>query len=216
MNQHQPSRLAQLGRGAVVSVLATLLAAHSHSGADGFTPSLFAIVVCAAVAWPICVVFAGKRRSLAATTIAVGATQGLFHWVFSAVGPVSLASGPHHGAALTGAGSGEVLNGGVLSGQGADPLTTALASSHAESHAAMLAAHVFAAILTIFLLRNVDAALEALSSVVSFLAAILLPLRLTVTPPARAPRTVLAAVTGFKKIQLLTLPALRGPPLLSA
>lgn len=79
------SRAARTARGAIGAVLATVLAAASHSLAGGEV-SAFAVFAAGVVALPVCVALAGRAQSLWRIALAVTVSQFLYHWAFSGIG----------------------------------------------------------------------------------------------------------------------------------
>jgi len=74
----------RLARGWAGAAAATLAAALSHSLAGGGFPSLPIIVLSLALSGLVCSLLASRVLSLWRMTVAVGLSQGIFHWLFSA------------------------------------------------------------------------------------------------------------------------------------
>ena len=87
------SRWSRVGRGASAAFFATLVAACSHTIAGADAPDLFAVLVTALFALPLCVALAGRRLSLPRLSAAVLLSQALFHWCFSLLGLSTVAAG---------------------------------------------------------------------------------------------------------------------------
>src|SRR5690606_28685168 len=98
------TRAARTARGALGAGAATLLAAVSHALAGG-TITPLAVGATALLALPLCVGLAGRIGSLWRLSLAVGASQFLYHWSFWGLGTSSAPGGaepvPHHASHLT-------------------------------------------------------------------------------------------------------------------
>lgn len=86
------SRAARTARGAFGALVATVLAAASHALAGGAV-TLIAIIATALFALPICVLLAGRVGSLWRLSLAVVASQFVYHWSFSGLGLAASSSG---------------------------------------------------------------------------------------------------------------------------
>lgn len=148
------TRAARTARGFVLAGFAVLIAAVSHMLAGGNTPTILALGATMVVALPLAVALAGKRYGIVRSGVAVGATQGLFHWLFVWVGSPDVAilqsggSMPSHAEHLG------VVAGGLPALS--DPVTAGVA---------MWASHAVAAVLTVLMLRRGEAALVTLRHV---------------------------------------------------
>lgn len=97
----RPSRLPLLLRGSVAAAIATFMALVSHVAAGGELPGWLGITVPLLLSTMVCVLLAGRRLSLARLTVAVSASQFLFHTLFVLGSITPLRSmGHQHGAPL--------------------------------------------------------------------------------------------------------------------
>ncbi|HEY4614326.1 MAG TPA: hypothetical protein VIG75_02570 [Citricoccus sp.] len=218
---------ARLTRGWAAAVVATLMAAGSHTLAAGHdaAPAPVVWLLTLVLAGPVCTALAGRAQSWWRLAVAVASSQVLFHWLYSwpavptgAPGSLRVARpGPqsgvqhelHHGAhGLTLAppvGPGPAAPGDGLSGD--------LLAAHTGP--SMAAAHVVAAAVTVGLLRHG----EAMALRVAELAAGVLlrspGARLARWVPARRPPglpgrpTIPVVGAGTARLSALRL---RGPP----
>lgn len=143
------SRGARVFRGAVGALVATLLAAASHSLAGGVITGA-SVVATVIFTLPLCVALAGRVGSLWRLSIAVGVAQFVYHWTFAGLGLASssAAGGPMvspHAAHLAAIQS----------------FTPELAAAGAAD-ATMWIWHAIAAVLTIALLHRGEHAFLAL------------------------------------------------------
>ncbi|WP_159448436.1 hypothetical protein [Demequina sp. NBRC 110052] len=190
-------RLTRAAAGAAASTFAAL---GSHVLAGAPMPPLSGILIPLALAFAICVQFAGRARSLWRLSLAVGLSQAAYHVVFSwsaAQATLAVDSAAHHVAA------GDVI---VISHAG-------------HGGAEMSAAHVGAALATIIVMRRAETSWNALAvaarAAVHRIASRWLAPAPTVFAPLRA-----SLVTPRPRIRALapvrTGPAvLRGPPAIS-
>lgn len=171
----RPRGPARLLRGWAGAVVATLLAAGSHtlagSAAPGHDagPAPVVWILTLALAGPLCTALAGRALSWWRLGSAVGSSQLLFHWLYSQ----SAALPNHPGGSVIRDHAGHSAQAGhasqtvqaslasqlaPTSGPGAGPLPAAEALPAAD-HAslAMAAAHVLAAVATVLLLRRGEA-----------------------------------------------------------
>jgi hypothetical protein len=161
-----PRGPARLLRGWAAAVVATLLAAGSHTLAGSAAPGRDAgpapvvWILTLALAGPLCTALAGRALSRWRLGSAVGSSQLLFHWLYS-----QSAALPEHpgGSALRdhaghSAPAGQASQHAPAPGPGAGSLPAAEALPAAD-HAslAMAAAHVLAAVATVLLLRRGEA-----------------------------------------------------------
>ena len=169
---------ARLLRGWAASLVATVLAAGSHTVANlhagtdliesgtshaahdaGPAPILWILTL--ALAGPVCTALAGRRLSWWRLSAGVAASQLLFHWLYSATATAAPAATP----VLTGAHGGHGQHGGhpgglaalataaTTTGPGAGEASGIGAALHADSPA-MVAAHLLAAVVTVLALRR--------------------------------------------------------------
>lgn len=222
-----PSRLhgpVRLVRGWAAAVVATLLAAGSHTLAGSTAPGHDAgpvpvvWILTLALAGPLCTALAGRTLSWWRLWSAVGSSQLIFHWLYSQSatlpGHAGLSGLPAH-AAHAGPAD-QAFPATAAPGLGAGPLPAPEALPTADhTSLAMVAAHVLAAVATVLLLRRGEAmAARVVDLAVGFvlrspgarLARWVPTVRLP-RPPSRpaAPRLRAAAVvlSGLR---------LRGPP----
>lgn len=143
------SRAPRVARGAVAATISTFVALAWHVAAGGAMPGALGVAVPWVLSLAVCTLLAGRHLSLTRLTLAVGASQALFHTLFvlGAVSPASasVTNGAHaaHGAAMT-------------------FTTTATASAHSHVDLAMLLGHVIAAMITTAVLYRGEALVRAL------------------------------------------------------
>ena len=184
------TRAARTARGAFGATAATLLAAASH-GAAGGTITPLAIIATALVALPLCVALAGRVASPVRLTLAVVASQFLYHWSFWSLGATEGVAATHAHAALL-----PVFE------------PTAVVAQHSTG---MWLSHSVAALLTIALLHRGERAGAALARL------ILRALPVAMPRAAALPRTP-AAPMRFVDVALrecltaLSAISHRGPP----
>src|SRR4051794_5358082 len=129
------ARAQRLARGWIVGLVATTVAAVSHSLAGGYTPGALSFGTALVFAGMLGTVVIGRRPSLPRLSAAVGVSQLAFHLLFSLLGSGTAASsGADTGAGMAG-----------MPGMGAAPLACPVATPH--DHAAdpgMWIAHAIA------------------------------------------------------------------------
>src|SRR4051812_7132834 len=148
------ARAQRLARGWVVGLVATTVAAVSHSLAGGYQPGALSFGTALGFAGLLGTAVIGRRPSLPRLSIAVGASQLAFPLVFSVLGGGTAASS----GADTGSGMAGMAGMGAASP--ATPLPAPLVTS-AHDHASdpgMWIAHAIAAVLTILFLRRAELA----------------------------------------------------------
>jgi hypothetical protein len=132
------TRAVRTLRGAAFAVVATLLAALAHTLGGGGAPSPLFCAAVAALALPPSVALAGARMSRWRTAAAVGASQALFHIAFAVTGDIgpadALAAGHDHLHAAA--------------------AVSSMPSALASGDAAMLPAHLVAAVVTFAAVRR--------------------------------------------------------------
>lgn len=204
------TRAARTARGAFGAVAATLLAAASHSMAGGSAAPI-AIAATAILAMPLCIALAGRIGSLWRLSIAVLASQALFHWSFSGLGATGASPASQAGGGL--AVSPHAAHFDALASFAPQLATAAGAGGHgAGSHDALMwLAHAAAAVCTIALLHRGEQAATRFLRVLRETVAVHLPAMVRV--PMRP-----ASLGGFalperrtSQIPLRTI-RLRGPP----
>jgi hypothetical protein len=172
------------------------VATLSHAAGGAGLPPLLNVVVALVLAMPVCVLLAGSRLSWLRLSIAVAASQLLFHGLLSVpLVPTGATVSSHHAMASVSLGS----------------TTSALPADHLAMDSSMWAAHAVAAVITIVLLGWGELAVAAIAHVLGLSGLVALrtfsPLRpAPVLPaPGRAPR-VPAGREQFSVVRW------RGPP----
>lgn len=192
------SRGARVLRGAAGALVATLLAAASHGIAGGVI-TWASVVATVIFTLPLCVALAGRVGSLWRLSVAVAASQFVYHWTFAGLG---LTSGAATGAPMS---SPHAAHLAAIQSFAPD-----LASAGAAD-ASMWFWHAVAAALTIGLLARGERAGNALLR--TLLRA--LPVAVVRSPlPAPRPALQLAAPRFPLRDQLFSSAAIthRGPP----
>ena len=205
-----PARAQRLARGWIVGLVATTIAAVSHSLAGGYQPGVLSFGMALVFAGMLGTLVIGRRPSLPRLSVAVGVSQLAFHLLFSLLGSGTVAgsSAPDSRFGMTG-----------MAGMGASPTPAPLAMS-AHDHVAdpgMWIAHAIAAVLTVVFLRHAELAvwnmLTRLGRVLATrLTVVLVPVASSGVPriPAR-PNLVRGPVERL----LVASVSRRGPPLLA-
>lgn len=190
------SRQLRLLRGAAASSIATITAAVSHTLGGGAAPHPLLVIGLCVFLTPVAAVAVGRTLHLGKLSGAVLLSQAVFHMLFSALGATLASSGTfaghrhhHHGLPLT------------LSGQ----TLTAIAPD-----AAMLAAHVVAAVATIAMLWRGEQLLRTIAHWVRTALRVWTP-----RPLADFPRPAALDATARRFVSVLRVGdlSLRGPPL---
>lgn len=184
------TRAMRVLRGSAAAFFATFAAALSHQLAGNVIPSLFGMAVALVISIAVCTLLAGRSVSFVRLTIAILASQAMYHALFSSMlAPVGVA--PHDMSAMS--------------------LSFATATASASS--AMSLAHVAAAATTIVMFRYAEVALWSLLTTARLFISRLLgsaaPVFILGTdarPPLHSPHTV-AFATRF-----LSTMRYRGPP----
>jgi len=201
------ARAQRLARGWIVGLVATTVAAVSHSLAGGSHPGVLSFGTALVFAGMLGTVVIGRRPSLPRLSVAVGLSQLAFHLLFSLLG---------------GGGSGVPMTESRMPGM-SDMAATVIPApvvTGGHDHLAdpgMWMAHAFAAVLTILFLRRAESAvwtmLTRLGRVIATrLTAVLAPVASGGVP--RIPRWPNVARRPGQR--LLVASALRrGPPLLA-
>lgn len=192
----------RLTRAAFAAAVSTFVALASHVLGGGHTPTAAGIAVPLALSFAICIQLAGRALSLWRLSVAVTASQALFHTLFvlgSGSTAVSSAGHVHHG------------------GDVAVTLTDAAAHG-AHGGGLMAVAHIAAAILTTAALHRAEWLLERAARGLAWLAARLLPARIPSTAPAPASVRMPARASAPLAVRDVArgVRTLRGPPALSA
>lgn len=134
-------------RGAGAAAVTVLLAALAHTLGGGGAPAPLLLLAVTLLATPLCVLFVGRRLSVAGLTLAVVAAQAMFHVAFMAtatVGSTALTASEHAHHSLT-----------VVSIDGAAPVVAV--------DPQMIAHHLGAALLTLVLLHHGERMLRAVA-----------------------------------------------------
>ncbi|MEO6115654.1 MAG: hypothetical protein ABIP33_04660 [Pseudolysinimonas sp.] len=148
----RPARAQRLARGWIVGLVATTVAAVSHSLAGGYQPGLLSFGTALVFAGMLGTFVIGRRPSLPRLAVVVGVSQLAFHLMFSLLGEGAGAGGT---AARLG-----MSNMSAMSAMGA-PIPTAPLSMPPHTHLAdpgMWVSHAVAAVLTILFLRHAELA----------------------------------------------------------
>ncbi|RWZ59620.1 hypothetical protein ELQ92_12395 [Labedella populi] len=200
------SRSDRLARGTTAAAIATLVAALSHTIGGGTFPSapLLALAFITSIGW--CTALVGRRFSWPRVSVAVIASQALFHGTF----------------ALTGSGGARVVaETGGHAGHGGSTVLTVVPGEigHLHDGPSMLVAHGVAAVVTIVALRLADRSSRA-TAALSRIVRSLLPL-LVAAPVAVGTRAtrVRPDGSGFRPARAAALLGglrHRGPPVLIA
>ena len=197
------ARAQRLARGWIVGLVATTVAAVSHSLAGGYRPGILSFGIALVFAGLLGTAVIGRRPSLPRLTVAVGVSQLAFHLLFS-----TLATGASGAAVQPSSGMSD------MSSMDATSPTALVMSGHDHlADPAMWIAHALAAALTIAFLRHAELAVWGM------LTRVLARVTAFVVPVAAAPPVVRAArswsVRPLASRLLDTSASRRGPPLLS-
>lgn len=201
------TRWARFTRGWIVAFISTFVAAVSHTLGGGSGPGLLPVVISLAFAGMICIALAGRTLSFWRSTLAVIASQVIFHGLFSiggtggALSPDAIAASAAHQHALLP---------GVIQATGSS-------AAHAAGHdgATMWVAHLVAAVVTITALRFGERAFWGLFDTARLLVrALFQPGLAVVVPPIVGSRPTTARVNAPRDLLvLLSSVRRRGPPL---
>lgn len=145
------TRAMRVLRGSAAALFATFAAALSHQLAGGVAPSLFGMAVSLVISIAVCTLLAGRTVSLARLTIAILASQTMYHTLFSAMlAPEGIAQ--HDMSAMT----------------------LSFSSAAQTANSAMSLTHLIAAALTIVMFRYAEVAFWGLLATARLLLARLL------------------------------------------
>jgi len=184
------TRAMRVLRGSMAAMFATFAAALSHLLAGGLAPSMFGIGVSLIISVTICTLLAGRTVSLLRLSIAILASQALYHTLFSAMlAPEGIAT--HDMSAMA--------------------FDFTVAAQTADS--VMSLSHIAAAVITIVAFRYAEVAFWGLFETARmFVSRLFASLSLTATPvlefgmrPRTAPHVELIA-------RFLSITHYRGPP----
>ena len=194
------ARAQRLARGWLVGLVATIVAAVSHSLAGGYQPGILSFGLGLVFAGLLGTAVIGRRPSLPRLSTAVGASQLAFHLLFSTLGSGSGFSSPAAGG-MSGMSSMDATSPAALAVSGHDHL----------ADPAMWIAHALAAVLTIAFLRHAELAVwMMLTRLIARVTAFIVPV--LTTPPAARP-TGLPAVRPCACRVHISSASRRGPPL---
>lgn len=197
-------RAGRVFRGSIAALLATFVATVSHSSATAHPPAMLGILLGLGIAAPICVLMAGRTHSWWRLSIAVGASQALFHSL------LSLQLGEGAGAA---GGTGAATGSHLAHAEHASAATGALLSTptaHPAESPWMWLAHAIAAVITVVALGLGERAVRLLARLVSRAFRALLPGRaMHAAPGAPAPIPEPVVLLG---LTVLSVMRRRGPP----
>jgi hypothetical protein len=188
-------------RGSVAALVATFIATVSHSAATAHPPSLLGILLGLGIAAPLCVLLAGRAPSWTRLSVAVGASQALFHSLLA----LRLGDGI------------STATGTVAAHAHHDMLTTNVLASSGASHPAespwMWFAHAVAAVLTVLVLGTGERAVRLLAALVSRVFRALVPGRPTHALPVLPVGT--PEPTMLRGLAVLSVMRRRGPPVMA-
>ena len=189
-------RWSRVARGGAVAAFATLVAALSHTLGGGTPPGVLAIALSMAFSVILCIAVAGRRLTLARTTVAVAAAQFALHTLYSVQGGATARTvdeaGHHHQAAFVPAES----------------------SAPVAVDVAMLLAHLCAAAITVAAIRYGDRAVRLVVRLARLAASSLLrALPQPAIPVLARPRpTIGRPARRLTGVQVLSAMRHRGPP----
>lgn len=199
--------MPRLLRGTVAATTATFVALFSHIAGGGEAPGWLGVVAPWVLSVTVCTLLAGRALSLLRLSLAVAASQLLFHSLFVLGLPSSVSSSVTHG---------------VHSGHGA-PLELSATTTAAVMHhggSTMWLWHMAAAAVTVAMVHRGERALSRLRGIatraVSWARRRLLPGITFLTTEKRGVLTAVSASDGPRSPgPVLTSILRRGPPLLS-
>lgn len=202
-----PARAQRLARGWLVGLVATTVAAVSHSLAGGYRPGILSFGVALIFAGMLGTAVIGTKPSLLRLAVAVGGAQLSFHLLFSLLGAGDGAGAPS--GSTDGAG---------MAGMTASPVVapTGMTGHDHLADPGMWAAHAVAAVLTLLFLRHAELAVWRMVTrlgrvIATRLTVVLAPVAAT---PARIPSWP-SVVLGPVERLLVASASRRGPPLLA-
>jgi len=204
------ARAQRLARGWIVGLVATTVAAVSHSLAGGYQPGVLSFGVALVFAGLLGTAVIGRRPSLPRLSIAVGVSQLAFHLLFSALG-----GGMGAAADSSGLSSGGMSN---MSAMDATGGTAIVASGHDHlADPSMWIAHALAAALTIAFLRHAELAVWSMLTQLVTRVVIRIASAGISALPAERPRPAVGSqdVSPLITRVLVASAGRRGPPLLA-
>lgn len=200
-----PARAQRLARGWIVGLVATTVAAVSHTLAGGYQPGALSLGTALIFAGILGTLIIGRRPSLPRLAIAVGVSQFAFHLLFSELGTGGRSSFVSVGTGMSGM---SMMN---------DATVAAPVAMGGHDHLAdpgMWIAHAFAAVLTILFLRHAELAVWSMLTRLGHVLASRLTVVVAPAPVARAVRLPVEPEVARPEPRLLSASASRrGPPL---
>ncbi len=197
------ARAQRLARGWLVGLVATTIAAVSHSLAGGYRPDILGFGVALIFAGMLGTAVIGTKPSLPRLAVAVGGAQLAFHLLFSLLGS---------GGGMTSVGSPS-----GMADMSAPVVAPVMAGDTHFADSWMWAAHAIAAVLTILFLRHAELAMWSMLTRLGRV----LATRLTVAPapvsseaPAPMPAWPTVVLPPVERL-LIASASRRGPPLLA-
>jgi hypothetical protein len=149
--------------GTIAALFSTFVAAFSHAVSGGGAPGVLALTLALAFSIVLCTLLSPRRASPLRLGLSVVLSQTVFHTLFSLFGPLSgTMNGSHSGVGLALA---DVLRSGHHGAVTIEPGVVALGQaghSMATPDAAMIAGHVFAAVVTFLALHRSERSLSGL------------------------------------------------------
>ncbi|OYC96001.1 hypothetical protein [Microbacterium sp. Yaish 1] len=201
-------------RASAAATLATFVALLSHVAAGGEPPSALGAALPWALSLVVSLVIVGRRLSVVRLGVAVTAAQVLFHVMF-ALGVVPLAGS----AGVSTGGTSQTGPMSLHAGHMSLPASVSApgALSAVAPDAAMIGAHVLAAVATTLLLHRGERLLAGLVGLARRIAVRLRSVARGAVPSAPAPlrvRPLVSSVRMPRRRALVAAPARRGPPAL--
>jgi len=204
------ARRQRMLRAALSAGVSTLVTAAAHALGGGAFPPALLLGTAVVVSVLVCFALGGRRVTLPRLVVAVAATQGLLHAVFTLAGGMAPMTGDP-AAAAGGAG-------GAHAGHHLPGAATVLPELAAGAHdGSMVGAHVVAGLVTIASLRVGTSAVRQLVRALG-LVLVRLVVRVTALVVPHRPRgavRVERAPRPLVTLLLATTRALRGPPALA-
>jgi hypothetical protein len=204
------ARAQRLARGWIVGLVATTVAAVSHTLAGGYRPGVLSLGAALVFAGILGAFVIGRRPSLPRLSVAVGLSQLAFHLVFSLLGS---GGAPEASASQLG----DRMPGMADMGATVLPAPVAMSGHDHLADPGMWIAHAFAAVLTILFLRRAELAVWTMLTRLGRVIATRLTVVLAPVASGGVPR-----IPGWPDVarrpgeRLLVASALRrGPPLLA-
>lgn len=200
------ARAQRLARGWIVGLVATTVAAVSHSLAGGYRPGILSFGIALVFAGLLGTAVIGTRPSLPRLSVAVGVSQLAFHLLFSTLGG--------------GSGTSVSPSGGMsdMSAMGGASPAALVASGHDHlADPSMWIAHALAAVLTIAFLRHAELAVWSMLTRVVARVVIRIAFAAVSVLPAERPRPTVGSQDLPPLITrvLIASAGRRGPPLLA-